>query len=65
MAAGYGRDTYGSGDYGEPTSVDITVSVTGVAGTGAVGSVTITEGSGVTVSAGCCWYRFCWECNCN
>ncbi len=50
MAAGYGRDTYGSGKYGQAI-VDITVSVTGVAGTGAVGSVTITEGSGVTVSA--------------
>ena len=46
MASGYGRDTYGSGKYGQPTSIE----VTGVAGTGAVGSVTITEGSGVTVS---------------
>ena len=47
MAAGWGRGGWSSGKYGLPTSID----VTGVAATGAVGSVTITEGSGVTVSA--------------
>jgi|MDSZ01.3.fsa_nt_gb hypothetical protein len=46
MAAGYGRGGWSSGKYGQPTSIE----VTGLAGTGAVGSVTITEGSGISTS---------------
>ena len=65
MAAGYGRDGWSSGKYGQPTSIEVTgvsatgavgtvvipVSVKGVSATGAVGTVTITQGTGVTVSA--------------
>ena len=46
MAAGYGRGGWSSGKYGQPTSIE----VTGVSATGAVGSVTITEGSGVSTA---------------
>ena len=43
---GWGRSTWGSGAWNEAAPVE----VTGVAGTAAVGSVSITEGAGVTVS---------------
>ena len=46
MASGYGRGGWSSGKYGQPTSIE----VTGVSATGAVGSVTITEGSGVSTA---------------
>ena len=46
MATGWGRDTWGSGPWG---GTAVSVSVTGVAGTSAVGSVSIVEGVGVTV----------------
>ena len=47
VLTGYGRGGWNSGPYGQ---TDTSVSVTGVSATGAIGSVTVTEGSGVTVS---------------
>ena len=46
FSAGYGRGGWSSGKYGQPNAV----SVTGVSATGAVGSVTITEGTGISTA---------------
>ena len=43
---GWGRGDWGEGGWGSPLPVE----VTGTAGTGAVGSVTVVEGAGVAVS---------------
>ena len=41
MASGWGRDTWSSGTWGEPTSVSVNVPVTGVSATGGVGTVSV------------------------
>ena len=42
MAVGWGRGTWGQGTWGEPVEVDVTVSLTGLAGTSALGTETVT-----------------------
>ena len=39
--SGWGRSTWGAGPWGEPAIVSVTVNVTGVAGTTALGTETV------------------------
>ena len=40
MSVGWGRSTWGTGPWGQPASVSVSVNVSGVAGTSALGSIT-------------------------
>ena len=52
MSVGWGRSTWGAGPWGQPHSVPISFTISGVAGTSALGSVSVDAESNVTLSDG-------------
>ena len=50
MAVGWGRGTWGQGTWGEPVEVDVTVTLTGLAGTSALGTESVSAGATVAVT---------------
>jgi len=46
--AGWGRSTWGSGPWGQPAVVNVTVNLTGVAGTSALGTETVSCDANIT-----------------
>ena len=48
--SGWGRSTWGSGPWGQPAVVNVSVNLTGVAITSAIGSLTVVAGGIVTLN---------------
>ena len=52
MAVGWGRAEWGDGPWGEPYEVDVTVNLTGLAGTSALASVGIIGNNIIGITSG-------------